>query len=272
MRSGIQSNVEAQLARLKGFRELLEYMFRSAPVKTSSTARLTLLFASVLRVTQSANAVEMLSNAGCVEEVLSLGRTLVEVTVNAAYLQVTEANELDRFLRYHPESQWKHLGLLGQTRPRGFAGRLKRRVGNILLGGKDSGAEATWSTRSILHRAQLADERSAIPVMVPLVSRCYFRGQAAMQGSVGSLETFITSVQRMERPRVDARMASLTEALFGVNLCLLTLCLYLNALFHLNLDDAIDRAAQADTLDQGATLDQPRYPAPERRFAPGREQ
>lgn len=268
MQQAIQANVEAQMARLQGFRQLLEGMFRDAPVRAASTARLTLLFASVLKVTQSATAVEMLSRAGCVEEVLALSRTVVEVTVNAAYFQVAADKEVDRFLQFHPESRFQHLGLLEQPRADGFARRLLRRMGDALHVSQAAQADPAWSTRSLMDRARFADEHSHVPVMVPLVVRCYSRGQAAVHGTVASLETFIASVQTMEAPRVDDRMAELTEALFGVNLCLLTLCIYLNAIFHLNLDKAIDEAANAETLTQAPTLEQPYASESSRRFAP----
>ena len=256
MQRAIQVNVEAQLARLDGFRVLLEGIFRGASAQASSSDRLTLLFASVLKVTQSANAVQMLSTAGCVEEVLAISRTLVEVTVNAAYFQFAQDKELDRFIHFHPEAEFKHAGLLAAPKPRGFVSSFARRVGDAVAGvaGPRQG-EPAWSSKPLMERARFADEQSDIPVMVSLVARCFSRGAAATHGTIGSLDTFIASVHTMEAPRIDNRMAELTEALFGVNLCLLTLCTYLNAFFHLDLEDAIDEAANAEELTRTATLE-----------------
>lgn len=260
MQHVIQANVEEQMARLQAFRHLLEVMFHDAPVQASTTTRLTLLFASVLKVTQSANAVELLSNAGCVEEVLSIGRTMVEVTVNAAYFQAAGDKEMDSFLHFHPESQFKQLGLAPQPSSRGFAARFVRKLGGVFQSAETRQADPVWSSRSILERARFADEQSKTPVMVPLVNRCYTRGQAAVYGNVASLESFMTSVHTMEAPRADDRMVALTEALFGVNLCLLTMCVYLNGVFKLHLDEAIDEAANAETLTRVPTLDSAHEP------------
>ena len=256
MQRAIEANVEAQLARLDGFRVLLEGIFRNASAQASSSDRLTLLFESVLKVTQSANAVQMLCTAGCVEEVLAISRTLVEVTVNAAYFQFAQDKEVDRFIHFHPETEFKQAGLLGAPRPRGFVAGFARRLSDAVSGvtGPRQG-ESAWSSKPLVARARFADEQSDIPVMVSLVARCFSRGAAAAHGTIGSLDTFIASVHTQQAPRIDNRMAELTEALFGVNLCLLTLCTYLNAFFHVDLEDAIDEAANAEELRRTPTLE-----------------
>ncbi len=241
-----QENVRIQIVRLTNFSALLERMFERTIGRQDGSTHLTLLFASILKVRQSARAVQLLSEAGCVEEILSISRTLLEVTVNAGYLQAANSREVERYLQFHPESQNK-FAMVRKPAPRLQGLQIFRRLSQLsLLSGSPArrqDAFGTWTSLSLMERATLSDESSEIPVMVLLVQRCFTRGLAAVQGTIGSLDVFVSAISNMEAPRLEGRLAELTEALFGINLCLLTLCMYLNAYFQLQMDDEIDSAA-----------------------------
>ena len=70
-----QENVRTQTVRLSNFSALLERMFERTIGYQDGSTHLTLLFASILKIRQSARAVHVLSEAGCVEEILTLSRT-----------------------------------------------------------------------------------------------------------------------------------------------------------------------------------------------------
>ncbi len=241
-----QENVNLQIARLTNFSALLERMFERTIGRQDGSMHLTLLFASILKIRQSARAVRLLSEAGCVEEILSISRTLLEVTVNAGYLQAANSREVERYLQFHPETPNRY-AMARPVPPRTLGLQLFRRVGQLSLfrGSPTRRQEpgGTWTALTLRERAALSDQASGIPVMVLLVQRCFTRGLAAVQGTIGSLDVFVSAISTMETPRLESRLAELTEALFGINLCLLTLCMYLNSFFQLHMEDEIDSAA-----------------------------
>ena len=265
-----EENVRSQVARLTHFSALLERMFERTIGYHDGSIHLTLLFASILKVRQSARAVHLLAEAGCVEEILAIGRTLLEVTVNAGYLQVANGRETERYLQFHPEAPNQYApnpyGMVRQSVSRSLGSlsslsslsslgsQIARRLSAISLlrlsPAPRREPNAAWSAHTLTERASISDETSEIPVMALLVQRCFTRGLAAVQGTIGSLDCFVSAIANMEPPRLEGRLAELTEALFGINLCLLTLCLYLNSYFQLHMDLEIDGASHDHASEQ----------------------
>ena len=144
--------------------------------------------------------------------------------------------------------------MVRQPAPRPFGLQIFRRLSQLSLlvtpPARRQEPTETWSSLTLMERAALSDETSEIPVMVLLVQRCFSRGIAAVQGTIGSLQVFVSAIANMEPPRLEGRLAELTEALFGVNLCLLTLCMYLNNYFQLHMDFEIDSAAHDEAGDR----------------------
>jgi hypothetical protein len=241
----IQETVSAQSARLTHFRGVLDRMFQEALARHRGSVESTLLLASMLKVEQAGRAVEALTAVQCVEEIQSIGRTLVEVVVNAAYLQFADKREIARFLRFHPESR-QHLRA---ARTHSVAARVKRKVSQLVLNGKPLGgreADPNWSSLSLLERARYADDLSHIPVMSLLVERCHRRGVAATHGTIATLHTFVAEVRTLQPTRPELRLRDLGEALFAVNLSFLTLLMYLNLHLGLHMDEVIGLAASAE--------------------------
>jgi hypothetical protein len=242
----MKGNVDAQIIRLRRFSRLLEQMFHIVIEKDDKSIAKDVLMASVLKAKQTAKAAELVAQSGCVEEIQAMSRTLVEVTVNASYLQHTSSVEMRRYLHFHPE-QAPTRGLLGsgQQKSPGLAQKIGGMLGISPSRQQQAPAFTSWSGRSLLERAQVADDASGIPVMTLLVRRCYAKGLSASMGAVASLESFLGAVRTMEAPSPEHRLAELAEALFAINLCLLTLSLYLNTALSLGLDQAINDAATA---------------------------
>ena len=153
----VRENVEAQTVRLDFFLKLLDRMFQEAVGLHESTVPLTLLFASVLKARQAGHAVQLIAQQGYVEEVLSISRTLVEVTVNAAYLQFAGDGELVRYLQFHPESVYQQVGMLRQKRGRMFNSGIMGKLSDLMQrGGQRAGGEGNEPGGSIVDGA-LAD-------------------------------------------------------------------------------------------------------------------
>ena len=100
--------VAQELLRLEAHRTLLTQMLRVAISQHEPSVRLNLLFASVLKVWRMGGAVQLLTGEAFVEEIQSLSRTMAEVTINAAYLQHAEDEEIDRFHHFDTQSMFKH--------------------------------------------------------------------------------------------------------------------------------------------------------------------
>jgi hypothetical protein len=247
----LRENVDAQTRRLELFLQVLDRMIPEILSTDQGSVRKTLLTASMMRVRQAGRAVHLLSGEGLVEEILAIGRTLVEVTVNAVYLEFAPDAEVDQYLHFHPETSYKPMSL----QPRRNAGMLGKLGGLVLRNlprRTNDQADPSWTRRTLMERAQICDTASEVPVMVPLLTRCYAKGHAAVHGTIGALSSFIAAMQAMEPPRREDRFGDLTEALFVVTLCLLTVCVYLNDIYQLGMEEAIDQAATADSSSRAS--------------------
>ena len=214
----LQENVSAQVVRLDLLLQLLDRIFQqSAP--QASTASLTVLMASVLKVRQSGRAVKLLAEEGMVEDILAIGRTLVEVTINACYLQCVDDKELGSYLSFHPELGQRPAGLARPSPGSSFAQNLIVRIGDLVTSlvptGKRQKADPSWTSRSLATRAQISDEGNNIPLMSLLLARCYPRGDAAVHGTVGALDSFLTAMQTGEMPVREDRFASYPRLFLG---------------------------------------------------------
>ncbi len=225
-------------------------MFEQAMDQHDASVQNTLLLASVLKVKQTGKAVEVLADAGCVEEIQMIGRTLVEITVNAAYLQESGDKEVERYLRFQPRAVYEQVGMLRSGRDRDVTSGVLDKIKHLVVGtglakGKEN-SDPSWTAKSLLERAQFSDKASQIAVMDVLVRRCYPRGHGAVHGTVDSLSPFITAVMPSQESKPGERHTAMIDALFSVNLCLFSLCTYLNHFFNLRMDDALEEAAATD--------------------------
>ena len=251
--AALKTSLDAQTVRLNHFISLLQQISEATAVANDPSQQRTLLHASVIRVINSGMAAQMLAKGGCVEEILSIGRTMVEVSVNAVYLQHSSDREMRRFWEFHPESSERVEGLLPSPinvgSPDGIISKIRKRLLQSIPTVPSRRVDRSWSNYSLLDRAHIADEGSQIPVMSLLVRRCYPRGHAAMMGAVGSLDYFISALHGTEGSSPDRRTVALTQALFGINLCLFTLAFYLSASFNLHMECAIEQAANAEAAN-----------------------
>ena len=251
----IAKRARAHLIRLELFRELLARMYRESIVQYEFSVRLALLFGSVLKVRQAALSVKILAEQMCVEEIITIGRTIVEVVVNAAYLQYAEDIEIDRYLQFDKEfisRQKEFLQLHSGTRPvPSIVQKLKANALRVSMKIMPKDDDPRWSAQSIAQRAEYADKVSESPIMALLVKTLHARGHSASHGTFQSMTPFISALETMVVAETNDRFDELTEALFGVNLSLMTLCLYLNNFLNLALDEAIHHAARASADDRG---------------------
>ena len=247
-RSVFHSNVDAQVTRLERFINISNEIVRNPVLHDTSSVVHTLLLASILKMVSAGEAVRVLANSCAVEEILAIGHTMLEVVVNAAFLQHASEKEVERYIRFRPETK-PHMALGAPTQEIAAPSALRRFRNTIWCNLPRSAKEVVpaWSRMSLRDRAQFADDASNIPVMSLLVARCSTRGQAAVRGTMGSLDYFVSALTNSPEAQPENRLAALTEALFGVNLCLFTFSFYLSSYFNLRLDRVIEEAVNVQS-------------------------
>jgi hypothetical protein len=229
-------------------------MSQTSIVQYDFSVRLALLFASILRARQAGRSVELLADEFCVEEIALISRTLIEIVVNAAYLQYAEDSEIDRYLYSDPilvsddTARLRHT-LTAHARRRSLGIARENAVQTIrrLIRRED---DHSWSKKTLLQRAETIDVKSDTPIMSLLVTTMNSRAQAASLNLFSSLAPYLTALDTMSIVPSANRQSELAEALFGVNLSLMTLSLYLNSFLRLKADDAIEAAGASQMILQ----------------------
>jgi hypothetical protein len=231
-------------------------MYGLAISQHEPSVRLILLFASVLKLQQMEKAVQLLAEEAFVEEIQALSRTMAEVTINAAYLQNAEDEEIDRFQHFDTQSAFKHANRLRPhttTKLTAVELRIIEKVADnarLLTGRKDS--DPSWSKRAIMQRAEHSDGISRLNLMALLALTSYPHGHSAIHATFDALEHFISSLHgKMQETLEDKRQEGLFVALSSVNFTLSVMCFYLNSFFHLGLEKGDHRRRQLNQLTSG---------------------
>lgn len=240
--------VVQELLRLEAHRTLLTQMYRMAICRLEPSVRLTLLFASVLKLLQMERAVRALAVEDFVEEILSLNRTMAEVTINAAYLQVAEDEEIERFHHFDTQSAFKHAANLRPHVTKVSSAEVLQKMqtavdkARMITGRKDS--DPSWSKRRLLQRAQYSDNITRVDLMAQLVRTAYAYGHSAVHGTYDALDFFISTLEMAQAPSDETRQEGLFLAISSVNFVLCTACFYMNSRFRLNLESEVIKAGK----------------------------
>lgn len=241
--SAAQPSIGQELLRLEAQRKLLIQMLRLAVSQRESSVRLSLLYASVLKVWRMGGAIELLAKEVFVEEILGLSRTMAEVTINAAYLQDAEDEEIDRFQHFDTQSMFKHsVRLLPYVTTRltdEDRTKIETLVRNArsITGRKDT--DLSWSKRNLSQRAEYSDDITKSKLMFTLLLTAYAYGHSAVHGTFDSLDHFLSAFNNPEALSSDERREPLFLALSSVNFVFYTMCSYLNGVLYLGLEAAI---------------------------------
>lgn len=242
-----------ELLRLEAHQTLLVRILRLAITKPETSVRLDLLFGSVLKIWRMGRAVRLLAGETFVEEIQALGRTMAEVTINAAYLQHAEDEEIDRFQHFDTQCMFKHAARLRKhtNRTLGTAEltKIETVVNNarLLTGRKDS--DSSWSKRNVFQRAEYSDGVTRLNLMTQLALTSYAYGHSAVHGTFDAVEVFLSARDNSQAFSDEQREEALFLALSSVNFVLCTMCFYLNSFFHLHLESAIIDAGKL-TVDK----------------------
>jgi hypothetical protein len=193
-------------------------------------------------------AVQLLAGHAYVEEIRAIGRTMAEVVVNAAYLQNAEDEEIDRFRHFDTQSSYKHAKKLELRVTTQLSAEENKKIEAVadharsLTGRKDS--DPSWSKRTLMQRAEHTDLITRLNLISLLVLTSYAYGHSAIHGTFDALDPFISSINSNQLLTPANRQEELSVSLSSVNFSLSVMCLFLNSMFHLDLDSAITDAGQ----------------------------
>ncbi len=231
--------------------------YEDGATKSEPSIRLLLLFSSLLKLRQQAKAALMLSEEVCVEEILSISRTMAEVAINAAYLQFADDQEIDRYKHFDTQSLYKHSAKLRPhtTVPPNQEEQTKLDEVVALARAKTNrkDTDPTWSINNLAQRAEYSDKKSSIELMLILFLTVYANGHQAVHGTITSVRPFYQALETTVVPRTEERLQDLGLALHAVNFVLYIFGLFVNSLLHLG--------KERDLIEAGK-LQSPTVPVP----------
>jgi Family of unknown function (DUF5677) len=203
--------------------------------------RVTVLLGALLKASESARAILILGNSGFVDEMNVLMRTMVELVINAAYLQYARDAEFKRFL--HHDAISGHIAMLDFSRAtQGNAefdlGTAMRVTKNATAAANASGLSLTdrqWNveTRTLKQRADVIDEEMGQALFAELLASIYVTGSGYTHGSFKTIHKhayYLTTGTR-EHPLVT--MFGECNSIFGVGYILDVFGRYLGFRFKL---------------------------------------
>jgi hypothetical protein len=237
-----------ELERLKAHVQVLKSMYLEVVGVNEPTVRLLFLYASVLKLERMTRAVELLANDGFVEEVQCIGRTAAEITINAAYLQDAEDEEIDRFQHFDTQCAFKHATRLRPYASRTLNAEEQAQIESVVLkarsltGRKD--VDPSWSKRTLLQRAEFSDNKTKLNLMKLLALTSYAQGNSAVHATYDSLSAFVTAITEPETTELDRRREEMSVAIGSMNYALMTFSLYFNSLMWLKFEHDIIAAGK----------------------------
>jgi len=241
--------IEIERSKCDSFRTVLWNQVVHIGKNTEPNEKTLLLLASILKLREQARAALLLSESGFVEEILSTSRTMCEAAINAAYLQIAEDEEFERFKHFDTQSLYK------------MSGKLKR-LGTVLdaeasaamdsavaharsqtAGRQDK--DLSWSIRQLAQRAEVADHRIGTNIFESLMSTAYSWSHRAVHATFGAVSPFYEALQTGTIPLTGDRLHDLEMALNNVNFVLHTEAGYLEHTFHTGMGRDILRITQS---------------------------
>jgi len=234
------ADVKNAVTRITLLHDILRTLYRQGYMVLEPCVRKDILLGSLLKLLHQAEVAINLGTEGCVEEILSLARTMAEVAVNGAYLQLCEDEEITRFIHFETQALYKHAKKLEPlvSRPPSLEAEVKMRkavdAARKRTGKKDQ--NISWSNRgSLFARAEYFDTSSGLaPLMVAVVLTVYAWGHRAIHATYDALSPFIHAVPNEEVVLDDARQEQLATGLLAVSFVLFNFGLFISR--HLKTD------------------------------------
>jgi hypothetical protein len=238
---------QSETRELKG---LLVEMARLLTTKIPPNSQIQqgILIHSMLRVARSGEAQLLLSEGLYSEEMHCVNRALVEISINAAYLQTAVEAEIKNYLQYDAIAMAQIVQKMTTSMPKDHpidkAKELEIR--RLLALSKDSsGAIRSWTSKNITHRAREVDKATSSELMTMLL-RVYEVGNSHVHGTADSVVLVGNWILEGENPNNSKRIESTIEALHGTHLCLLALSAFVEQRYQMGLGTATSCVSEAE--------------------------
>ena len=245
------ADVNNAVTRIKLLHDILHNLYQQGSISLEPCIRKDILLGSLLKLLHQAEVALTLCAAGCVEEILSVTRTMAEVAVNGSYLQVCEDQEIDRFIHFEAQALYKHAKQLRPlvSRPPSLEAEEKAQkavdAARKQTGRRDK--DRSWSNRSsLLARAEYFDKSSGLsPLMVALVLTVYAWGHRAIHATYDALLPFIHAIPNERVVFDDERQEQLAAGLLAVSFVLFNFGLFMSRQLKTDVDAQLIAANNA---------------------------
>jgi hypothetical protein len=222
------ADVKNAIMRITLIHDILRNLYKQGSIELHPCVRKDILLGSLLKLLHQAEVAVTLGAAGYVEEILSISRTMAEVAVNGAYLQLCEDREIDRFIHFETQALYKHAKKLRPLVTRPPTPEAEEQMQEAVEEArKQTGREdkdRSWSIRSsLLERAEYFDKNSNLsPLMATLVLTVYAWGHRAIHATYDALLPFIRAVPNEQIVFDGERQEQLVIGLLAVSFVLFT--------------------------------------------------
>lgn len=206
-------------------------------------SRMEILLASIVRAINASGAIQRLyADRPYSEEIHTLLRTLVELVINAAYLQICSEGELASYRQYDTLMLSKVMRLANELFP-GCIDHISEPTRNAFSKHTDEVRQATagtvantsWTKLDLHSRAVAADKHLGTQILQFLRRFVYSHGHTYTHGTFSSLEVTIDSFRTGQFPEARAREDA-DFALFGTAQTLHVFAMTINLLKNIGFD------------------------------------
>jgi hypothetical protein len=231
--------------------DILRNLYQQGSIILGPCIRKDILLGTLLKLLHQAEVAMTLGAAECVEEVLSVSRTMAEVAVNGSYLQVCEDQEIDRFIHFEVQALYKHAKQLRPLVSRPPSLEAEKKVQEVIEAARKrtgrNEKDRSWSNRSsLLARAEYFDKSSGLsPLMVALVLTVYAWGHRAVHATYDALLPFIHAVPNERVVFDDERQEQLAVGLLAVTFVLYNFGLFMSRQLKIDVDAQLIAANNA---------------------------
>jgi hypothetical protein len=236
------AEVKSAVTRITLLHDILRKLYQQGHIRLEPGMRKDILLGSLLKLLHQAEVTVTLGATGCVEEILSVARTMAEVAVNGAYLQLCEDQEIDRFIHFEAQALYKHAKKLKPLVSRPPSPEVEEIMQKAVdaarkqTGRRDQ--DISWSIRgALLARAEYFDKSSGLsPLMVALVLTVYAWGHRAIHATYDALSPFIHAIPNEWVAFDDERQEQLAICLLAVSFVLFNFGLFMSRQLKTDVD------------------------------------
>jgi hypothetical protein len=222
---------------------LLRTMAAALGPHPDSKPRHAILIRSILRGMRANDAQVLLSDGCFAEEMHGINRTIAEVVINGAYLQIAPETELDKYQRYDVSAAARTIQRMNSSMPQThrLSADDSNAVRQLLTG---AAMDDGWSSLTVMQRAREVDKFCGVELMTPMVLFVYNHGHSHIHGTASSIESVSSWMINGANENDPDRLRATTAALCGAYNCLFNLVAFVQGGCQVGFKDEIERLKQ----------------------------